>query len=72
MLGGLCITRKACRPMDDESPDDASGIVSNCSTSDANAVCSVVVCCNKPGDEVTYILGMPPARLADSDTHRDK
>ncbi len=31
MLGGLCITRKACRPMDDESPDDASGIVSNCS-----------------------------------------
>lgn len=39
------MTRKACRPRDDESPDDASGILSNCSISDGNAVCSVVVCC---------------------------
>lgn len=31
MLGGLCAARNSCRDMDDESPDDASGIVSNCS-----------------------------------------
>lgn len=31
MLGGLCAARNNCRDMDDESPDDASGIVSNCS-----------------------------------------
>jgi hypothetical protein len=29
MLGGLCAVRNACRDMDDESPDDASGIVGN-------------------------------------------
>ena len=29
MFGGWCITRKACRAIDDDSPDDASGIVSN-------------------------------------------
>jgi hypothetical protein len=29
MLGGLCAARNNCRDMDDESPDDASGIVSN-------------------------------------------
>jgi hypothetical protein len=39
MLGGWCITRKACRAIDDESPDDASGIVSNCPIKcDANCV----------------------------------
>jgi len=31
MLGGLYAARNNCRDMDDESPDDASGIVGNCS-----------------------------------------
>jgi len=26
-LGGLCITRNACRVADDKSPDDTNGIV---------------------------------------------
>ena len=65
MLGGLCMTRKACRAIDDESPDDASGIVSNCSIKCNGNACAQWWCvAGRRGDEGAYI---PAAcRVADS------
>lgn len=66
MLGGLCITRKACRPMDDESPDDASGIVSNCSIKDKVMRMRRAqwwrVASRLEGDRHAYILALPLCR----------
>lgn len=63
MLGGLCMTRKACRPKDDESPDNASGILSSCSTKcDTNTVLSGGLLQGGLGDEDAYILAMPRCR----------
>lgn len=67
MLGGLCMTRKACRPMDDESPDDASGIVSNFSIKVMRMRCARYAqwWCVAGRLGVTRALTYPACRLAD-------